>query len=177
MITFILALLNQDLLPALPESGADAAVLVRLADACCGGGLRCSAVGRPTEPLATALAHAGLAAPGVTALERAALTAGCAPSLALLSFSLTRAKRLLSAADCVAALSCEALQANVTTFDAEAMDACPHKFELQAAGDLAALLARRPCAAQPAAARNAVCATISLTLRTERRRRRRAASR
>lgn len=42
----------------------------------------------------------------------------------------------------MAALSCEALQADVTSFEQEALDSRPHKFEVQAAGDLAALLAR-----------------------------------
>ena len=77
VVKYLVALLNTNLLPALPQAETDAAVLQRLALACGGDGLCWGAAAQPTQPLAAALEQTGIAPPGLSALERAAVCAGC----------------------------------------------------------------------------------------------------
>ncbi|KAK9826491.1 hypothetical protein WJX81_005625 [Elliptochloris bilobata] len=76
-----------------------------------------SVLSRPQAPAATplapALTAAGVALPGVTAAERAALTAGVPAAAGVAALAVGAARRLALALAAVAALSCEALQADM----------------------------------------------------------------
>jgi histidine ammonia-lyase len=149
LLRLLAALINDGRLPALPACVADAPCLAALADAALGSG----------EQL-----------PALSPSDRAALLAGSAPSVALAALAVARARKVVAVAEAVSCLSCEArapasrtgyllrsrsvpqaLQSNVTGFEAEAAEACPHKHDVLVAAELCALLVRP--AASPACAR------------------------
>lgn len=116
LLEFLAALLNAGAAPALPAAGADAACMDALADAAAGRGHAlppADARGGGGAPLAPELARAGVAAPGVTAAERGALAAGVAAGAGVAALAVGGARRLALALTAVAALSADALQADV----------------------------------------------------------------
>lgn len=118
---FLAALLNAGVVPVLPAIDSDAGCLAGLAAAASAVGHAYPSGASPTRegdgqeavPLAAALAAAGLTAPGVTAAERGALAAGVAAGAGVAALAVGAARRLSLALTAVAALSCEALQADV----------------------------------------------------------------
>lgn len=110
----LVALLNSGVLPALPDADADADSLAALAAFLQGVGACVLEAGEKVDA-PSALAKAGLeSAPGLSAQERSVLTDGqsCAAGTAALCCGAGR--QLLAAANAVAALSAEALQADVS---------------------------------------------------------------
>jgi hypothetical protein len=107
------SLLNSgaDVLPALPAGDEDQAALARLADAMHGFGT----VRSDSQPLAAALEAAGLTTPGLSAAERAVLQDGQSASAGTAAVCVSAGRMLLSAATAVAALSAEALGADVSS--------------------------------------------------------------
>jgi hypothetical protein len=105
---FLTELLNQNIVPAVPAAD-DAAALGAVADACKGLG---SIVGS-SQQLSAALEAAGVAAPGISAAERAAISSGAAASAGVGSLVIVGGKQLLTVVTAVAALSCEAAGAQV----------------------------------------------------------------
>lgn len=111
---YLVALLNKNLLPALPAAASDAQVLSALADACHGSGMTTTTAAEATsQPLPEALSGCGLSAPGLSSTERQVLVAGCSASAGVGALAVTGGKRLLSLATATAALSCEALGVQV----------------------------------------------------------------
>ncbi|KAF8060498.1 histidine--tRNA ligase [Scenedesmus sp. PABB004] len=133
---FLAALLNAGLPPALPAAD-DASALGALADACKGlGGLAAD----PARPLAAAAAAAGLSPPGLSAAERAAISAGASASAGVASLVIVGTRQLLGAVTAVAALACEAAGAQTKAFDAELVEARGYKGAVAAADELRSLL-------------------------------------
>lgn len=73
VLHFLVALLNADVLPALPSAGTDAAVLERLVGAFYGAG---AALHPASSTFAAVLEKAQIVAPKLTPLEKASVTAG-----------------------------------------------------------------------------------------------------
>lgn len=138
--SYLVELLNNGITPVLPTTSAALSVL---ADCCLssGGNVACVVQGETTT-LREALEQCNVAVPDLTSTERDAfisehslLTAG---SFALISQS---ALNLLNLADCVSALSCEAIAAFTIPFKPQSHDVCrPHKGGITEAGNLRMLL-------------------------------------
>lgn len=77
---------------------------------------------------------------GLTEGERRAVETGCSPTIGMGSLKVTKAGMLLSLADAVGALACEALQADVRNLEMGRVESRPHKSEVQAALEIQALL-------------------------------------
>eukprot|EP00897_Mesotaenium_endlicherianum_P002848 jgi/Mesen1/2591/ME000164S01714 len=95
-------------------------------------------------PLLEAFSKAdpALSPPGLSADEQAALAQGMAGTVGVASIAVHAGQSLSAVSDAVSALSCEALQADVTAFDAENNDqAHSHKSHVDVASDLRSLLA------------------------------------
>jgi hypothetical protein len=111
---FLKELLNQNIVPALPAAD-DAAALGAVADACKGLG----SVAATSQQLSAALEAANIAAPGISAAERAAISNGAAASAGVGALVIVGAKQLLTVVTAVAALSCDAAGAQVSYFERE----------------------------------------------------------
>ena len=159
---FLTQLLNKPgLLPALPALPTDAAVLSQLADACHGAGAALQqqqpagsgaaasphtaaehphAAAAAGGPLAEALAAAGVAAPSLSAAERAVLSSGASAAAGVGALAVAGGRRLLSAATAAAALSVEALGASTKAYEAEVVEAAGYKGAMGVADELQGLL-------------------------------------
>jgi hypothetical protein len=111
LVEYLTDLLNKDIIPALPASD-DIAALSAVADACKGLG-KCLSAAQPQD-LSDHLPAARVPVPGISAAERAAVTAGAAASAGVGSLVIVGARQLLASVTAVAALSCEAAGAQVS---------------------------------------------------------------
>jgi hypothetical protein len=107
-------LLNKGITPCLPLGDVDQPALAVLADALQGGGAASLAGSGALLPLAQALHAADLAAPGLSAAERAAVEDGQCASGGTAAICVQAGRAVLATAGAVAALSAEALQADVS---------------------------------------------------------------
>ncbi|KAG2483026.1 hypothetical protein HYH03_018057, partial [Edaphochlamys debaryana] len=149
---YMVELLNKGVTPALPAAPTDAQVLTVLADTCHGTGGTVTAAsvaaggsGHPSSAalgsaLASAIAAAGLTAPGLSAAERAVLTSGCCGAAGVGALAVAGGRKLLSLATAAAALSCEALGAPTKSFEADVVEAQGYKAAIGAADELLGLL-------------------------------------
>jgi len=140
----LLALLNLDLLPLVPQQGSvgasgDLAPLAHLAAALLGEG-RIRGGGGPVAA-ASALAEAGLEPLSLEPREGLALINGTAVMTGVGALAWSRAARLLRAADVAAAMTVEGLQGTVRAFDARIHAARGHLGQIDSATNLRALLA------------------------------------
>ena len=110
----VAALLNAGITPALPAADSDTPALAALASFLQGVGGTVGADGTAAQPAADALAAAGIEAPGLSTAERAAVQDAQSASAGTAALCVQGGKLLLAAANAVAALSAEALQADVS---------------------------------------------------------------
>lgn len=113
VVEALAALLNSSATPVLPAADADAAPLASLAAFLQGVGAAASADGAQ-QTAADALAAAGVEAPGLSAAERALVQDGQSVSAGTAAICVQAGKLLLAVANAAAALSAEALQADVS---------------------------------------------------------------
>jgi histidine ammonia-lyase len=124
----LIAMLNADVLPVIPEKGSvgasgDLAPLAHLALACIGEG-ECLFQGERMAGRA-ALERAGIAPLVLEAKEGLALLNGTQALAATGALALRRAARVLDAADIAGAMTLEALRGTPAAFDARIHDARP----------------------------------------------------
>lgn len=139
----LLAMLNADVLPVIPETGSvgasgDLAPLAHLALACIGEG-ECLFEGARV-PSRAALERAGIAPLVLAAKEGLALLNGTQALAATGALALRRAERLLDAADIAGAMTLEALRGTPAAFDARIHDARPFAGQTTTAARMRALL-------------------------------------
>ena len=147
----LLCLLNADVVPVVPEHGSlgasgDLAPLAHVALVLIGEGEVLSEVGAPA-PAAAALQRAGIEPLELAAKEGLALTNGTDGILGGLCLAVHDARRLLTAADIVAACSVEALLATDRAFAADLVALRPHPGQQQSAANLRTVLAGSPIVA------------------------------
>ena len=143
VIELLVAMLNKNVCPVIPEKGSvgasgDLAPLAHLALALLGEGEAFFAGERMTS--AAALNKAGLTATDLRAKEGLALLNGTQGMHAVGGLALLRAKRLARVADVAGAMSLEALKGTPVAFDARIHDARPHPGQRAVARHLLALL-------------------------------------
>lgn len=114
VVEALAALLNAHLAPCLPATDADQAALAALAAALQGVGSACRGDSTLPEDLPAALAAAGVEAPGLSMAERAVVQDGQSASGGTGAICVEAGKQMLAVANAVAALSAEALQADVS---------------------------------------------------------------
>jgi histidine ammonia-lyase len=139
----VLDLLNAGIHPVVPSQGSvgasgDLAPLAHLALALVGEGL--VVVDGATVSAADALADAGLEPLVLEAKEGLALINGTQASAAVGALALLDAERLAEAADCIAALSLDALAGTDAAFDPAVHGARPHPGQARSADRLRSLL-------------------------------------
>jgi histidine ammonia-lyase len=140
----LLAMLEHDLLPAVPEQGSvgasgDLAPLAHVALAAIGEGELLGP--RGVVPARRALAAAGLKPPTLAAKEGLSLVNGTQFGAAVATLALLRAESLARSADIAAALSIDVLLGSRRAFDRRIQAARPHPGQLVSAANLFALLA------------------------------------
>jgi histidine ammonia-lyase len=148
VIELMVAMLNRDVVPAVPERGSlgasgDLAPLAALALPVIGHGRVLDAAGG-TEPAAPALARAGLEPIRLAAKEGLALVNGTQGMLGIGVLAHARAERLVRAADVVAAMTIEAALGTDAPFDERLQRLRPHRGQLASASNLRRLLAGSP---------------------------------
>jgi histidine ammonia-lyase len=158
----LLRLLDLDLLPVVPGQGSvgasgDLAQLAHLAAPLIGEGRLRRAGDEPAgRPAAELLAEHGLAPLVLQPKEGLALLNGTEPMQALLAFSVSEARTLVSAADVACALSVEALLGTDRPYDSRVQALRPHPGQLASADNLRRLLAGSPLLASHRHSRHAV---------------------
>ena len=140
----LLAMLERDLLPAVPEQGSvgasgDLAPLAHVALAAIGEGELLGP--RGVVPARRALAAAGLEPPALAAKEGLSLVNGTQFGAAVATLALLRAENLARSADIAAALSIDVLLGSRRAFDRRIQAARPHPGQSVSAANLFALLA------------------------------------
>jgi histidine ammonia-lyase len=114
VVEALAGILNAQLWPCMPVADTDQQALSALAAILQGVGHACGgAAGR--RSIADTFAAAGLAAPGLSAAERAVVEDGQSAAGGTGAICVQAGKQLLAVANAVAALSAEALQADVST--------------------------------------------------------------
>jgi histidine ammonia-lyase len=149
VVDLMVAMLNADVIPAVPEQGSlgasgDLAPLANLALPLLGSGEVLAGDGGAREPSADALARAGLAPLALAAKEGLALVNGTQGMLAVGILAADRLLRLVRTADVVAAMSVEASLGTDAPFDARLQALRPHPGQAASAANLRALLAGSP---------------------------------
>jgi histidine ammonia-lyase len=149
VIDLMVAMLNADVIPAVPEQGSlgasgDLAPLANLALPLIGGGEILAGEGPGTEPAADAFARAGLAPLALAAKEGLALVNGTQGMLAIGILAADRLARLATTADVVAAMSVEASLGTDAPFDERLHRLRPHPGQVASAANLRTLLAGSP---------------------------------
>jgi histidine ammonia-lyase len=115
VVEALAALLNAGVTPALPAADSDGEPLAALASFLQGVGSAAPAgPGGVQQSAAEALAAAGIEVPGLSAAERALVQDAQSASAGTAAICVQAGKLLLAAANAVAALSAEALQADVS---------------------------------------------------------------
>ncbi|KAH7618937.1 putative Histidine--tRNA ligase, cytoplasmic [Nannochloris sp. 'desiccata'] len=133
------AMLNTQVYPSLPLGATDGVALHALANAFHGIG---TATAGGNVPILEALKTAGIETlPGLSVEERAVLEDGQAVSAGTGAICTQSGKALVNIATAVAALSAEALQADVKAFDVDITESLPHKGAVDIADTLRAMLA------------------------------------
>jgi histidine ammonia-lyase len=143
----MIAMLNRDLIPAVPEQGSlgasgDLAPLACLALPLIGLGRVLTPDG--VEPAGDALGRAGLPPLELQAKEGLALVNGTQGMLAIGIVALARAIRLLRTADVVAAMTIEASLGTDAPFDERLQALRPHPGQAASAANLRSLLSGSP---------------------------------
>jgi histidine ammonia-lyase len=151
VVDAILALLNADLVPRVPEYGSvgasgDLAPLAHCALPLIGEGILVGANGRELRA-ADGLAAAGLEPLTLTAKEGLALINGTDGMLAMLVLALADAGRLLAVADLTAAMSVEALLGTDRVFAEDLIALRPQPGQAASARNLRAILEGSPIVA------------------------------
>jgi histidine ammonia-lyase len=149
LIDLMVAMLNADVIPAVPEQGSlgasgDLAPLANLALPLIGGGDVLAGDGPATEPAADAFARTGLAPLALEAKEGLALVNGTQGMLAVGILAAERLARLATTADVVAAMSVEGALGTDAPFDERLQRLRPHPGQVASAANLRALLADSP---------------------------------
>ncbi|KAL4421027.1 hypothetical protein ABPG77_007502 [Micractinium sp. CCAP 211/92] len=139
VVEALAALLNAGASPVLPAADTDAVPLASLAAFLQGVGAAAGPDGAQ-QTAADALAAAGVEAPGLSAAERGLVQDGQSVSAGTASICVQAGKLLLAVANAAAALSAEALQADIKALDADAVEAQPHKGAIEAAEEIRGLL-------------------------------------
>ena len=143
-LELLLAMLNRDVVPAVPSRGSvgasgDLAPLAHLGLVLIGEG---EVLGpRGTTPAREALDAAGLAPVALAPKEGLALINGTQASTAVLALATVAAERLARAADAAAALSIDALRGSSRPFQARIHEARPHPGQAISAANIERLLA------------------------------------
>ncbi|TMW58730.1 hypothetical protein Poli38472_010289 [Pythium oligandrum] len=138
-VQFLVALLNEDVLPLLASGPEDTAALAVLAAA---EGRGFARVNDAAVELQSVLQSAGIALPSpLSATEKLAFVQIPAVLLAVATLTVGGARGLLPVADAVAALTCELLQASSVPFEAEFVDVSrPHRGIVTSATNLRLML-------------------------------------
>lgn len=148
LIDLMVEMLNQDVIPAVPEQGSlgasgDLAPLANLALPLIGHGDVLAPEGG-VEPARPAMARAGLAPMRLEAKEGLALVNGTQGMLAVGILASERAARLVRTADVVAAMTIEAALGTDAAFDERLQRLRPHPGQSASAANLRRLLAGSP---------------------------------
>ncbi len=149
VIDLMVAMLNADVIPAVPQQGSlgasgDLAPLANLALPLIGAGEVLASDGSATEPAVEAFARAGLAPLALVAKEGLALVNGTQGMLAIGILAADRLARLATTADVVAAMSVEASLGTDAPFDDRLQRLRPHPGQTASAANLRTLLAGSP---------------------------------
>jgi histidine ammonia-lyase len=147
LVDLMVAMLNADVVPAVPEQGSlgasgDLAPLANLALPVIGAGEVLTEIG--TEPSAQALPRAGLAPLTLEAKEGLALVNGTQGMLAIGALATERLSTLARTADVVAAMTIEAALGTDTPFDYRLQRLRPHPGQAASASNLRLLLEGSP---------------------------------
>ena len=147
LVDLMVAMLNADVIPAVPEQGSlgasgDLAPLANLALPLIGAGEVLADAG--TEPAADAFRRAGLAPLTLEAKEGLALVNGTQGMLAIGSLAADRLSLLLRTADVVAAMTIEAAMGTDAPFDYRLQRLRPHPGQAASASNLRLLLDGSP---------------------------------
>ncbi|MEX1262642.1 MAG: histidine ammonia-lyase [Actinomycetota bacterium] len=148
VIDLMVSMLNDDVIPAVPQQGSlgasgDLAPLANLALPLIGHGEMLTAEGG-VESAAAAMARAGLAPITLEAKEGLALVNGTQGMLAIGIIATERAARLARTADVVAAMTIEASLGTDRPFDERLQALRPHPGQSASASNLRRLLAGSP---------------------------------
>jgi histidine ammonia-lyase len=148
VIDLMVEMLNQDIVPAVPEQGSlgasgDLAPLANLALPLIGHGAVLTPEGG-TEPAGPVMARAGLQPLRLVAKEGLALVNGTQGMLAIGILAAARLARLARTADVVAAMTIEASLGTDTAFDERLQRLRPHAGQAASASNLRRLLAGSP---------------------------------
>jgi histidine ammonia-lyase len=148
VVDLMVAMLNQDVVPAVPQQGSlgasgDLAPLANLALPLIGHGEVLSPEGG-TEPALPAMTRAGLAPLTLEPKEGLALVNGTQGMLAIGILTVTRAASLARTADVVAAMTIEAAMGTDAPFDERLQALRPHPGQRASAANLRRLLAGSP---------------------------------
>lgn len=148
VIDLMVEMLNQDVIPAVPQQGSlgasgDLAPLANLALPLIGHGEVLSPEGG-TEPAAPAMARAGLEPLRLEAKEGLALVNGTQGMLAIGILAADRVARLARTADVVAAMTIEAALGTDAPFDERLQRLRPHPGQASSASNLRRLLKDSP---------------------------------
>jgi histidine ammonia-lyase len=147
VIDLMVAMLNADVIPAVPEQGSlgasgDLAPLANLSLPLIGAGEVLAETG--AEPAAEALRRAGLAPMTLEAKEGLALVNGTQGMLSVGGLATGRLANLVRAADVVAAMTIEAALGTDTPFDDRLQRLRPHPGQHESASNLRLLLNGSP---------------------------------
>jgi histidine ammonia-lyase len=148
VIDLMVEMLNQDIVPSVPEQGSlgasgDLAPLANLALPLIGHGSVLTPEGG-TEPAGPAMARAGLQPLRLVAKEGLALVNGTQGMLAIGILAAARLARLTRTADVVAAMTIEAALGTDSPFDERLQRLRPHAGQAASASNLRRLLAGSP---------------------------------
>jgi histidine ammonia-lyase len=148
VIDLMIEMLNQDVIPAVPEQGSlgasgDLAPLANLALPLIGHGEVLTPEGG-VEPAVAAMARAGLSPLRLEAKEGLALVNGTQGMLAIGILAADRVDRLTRTADVVAAMTIEAALGTDAPFDERLQRLRPHPGQAASASNLRRLLAGSP---------------------------------
>ncbi|GAQ79094.1 Histidyl-tRNA synthetase [Klebsormidium nitens] len=142
-LQFFESVLNSQVTLSLPSSATDAPILRALAGGA-DGNWNAPQIGVQQEKAVETLAgnETGVSKPpGLSAAEKVAVGQGIAASVGVSALAVFEAERLVEIIDAVGALTCEALGAVTTGFDADVHDVGnPHKCQVEVASDLRSLL-------------------------------------
>jgi histidine ammonia-lyase len=147
LVDLMVAMLNADVIPAVPEQGSlgasgDLAPLANLALPLIGAGEVLTETG--AEPAAGAFQRAGLAPLSLEAKEGLALVNGTQGMLAIGALAAERLASLVRTADVVAAMTIEAALGTDTPFDYRLQRLRPHPGQAASASNLRLLLEGSP---------------------------------
>ncbi|HEV3124063.1 MAG TPA: histidine ammonia-lyase [Candidatus Dormibacteraeota bacterium] len=166
LVDAIVAMLNSQVVPFVPEHGSlgasgDLAPLAHAAACLCAEGEAVAENGG-IEPAAAALARGGLRPLEIGVKEGLALINGTDAMTAVLALALHDLALLMVAADCVCAMSVEALLATTMAFDDELVRLRPAPGQQLVAANLRALLRGSPIVASHRESHHAVQDAYSL---------------